>query len=264
MMVQAQQEQVEEAINKENVPTHSNDPLLNGEDRLKLEELMALCTNLQNKVLNLEHTKTTQALEIDSLKRRVKKLENKQRTRKEVSTADLVTTAGEVVTTAGEVVTTANVEVSTVSPTAATITTVELTLAQTLAELKSARPKIKGVVMQEPSETTTTIPSKDKGKGIMVEEPLKMKKKDQVLFDEQTEIHINLSISIGDFRFVGVNLTTFDVQPSPWRKSRNPPNNDNHIRLSKYRIPSEQILNIGLINLPKFSAFTLSSFIASV
>ncbi|GJZ00933.1 retrovirus-related pol polyprotein from transposon TNT 1-94 [Tanacetum coccineum] len=67
-----------------------------------------------------------------------------------------------------------------------TITNVELTLAQTLAELKSARPKTKGVVMQEPSESiTTTIPSKDKGKGIMVEEPLKMKKKDQISFDEQ-------------------------------------------------------------------------------
>ncbi|GKC49381.1 hypothetical protein Tco_1072126 [Tanacetum coccineum] len=178
----------EEAINEENVPTHSNDPLLSGEDRLKLEELMALCTNLQNRVLDLEHTKTIQALEINNLKRRVKKLEKKQRSRthrlrrlykgkkihdidadeditlenvhdedmfdtdvfndkevfagqdmaeKEVSTADLVTTAGEVVTTA-------NVEVSIVSPTAATITTVELTLAKTLAELKSARPKTKG------------------------------------------------------------------------------------------------------------------------
>ncbi|GKB79595.1 hypothetical protein Tco_0946490 [Tanacetum coccineum] len=44
---------------------------------------------------------------------------------KEVSTVDLVTTAGKVVTTA-------NVEVSTASPTTATITNVELTLAQTL------------------------------------------------------------------------------------------------------------------------------------
>ncbi|GJW83746.1 hypothetical protein Tco_0156891 [Tanacetum coccineum] len=68
----------EEAINEENVPTHSNDPLLSGEDRLKLVELMKLCTNLQNRVLDLEHTKTTQALEIESLKRRVKKLEKKQ------------------------------------------------------------------------------------------------------------------------------------------------------------------------------------------
>ncbi|GKB05682.1 hypothetical protein Tco_0833877, partial [Tanacetum coccineum] len=71
----------EEAVNEEDVPTHSNDPLLSGEDRLKLEELMALCTNLQNMVLDLEHTKTTQALEIESLKRRVKKLEKKQRPR---------------------------------------------------------------------------------------------------------------------------------------------------------------------------------------
>ncbi|GKB09313.1 ribonuclease H-like domain, reverse transcriptase, RNA-dependent DNA polymerase, partial [Tanacetum coccineum] len=105
---------------------------------------------------------------------------------KEVSTADLVTTVGEVVTTT-------NVEVSTASPTTATITTVKLTLAQTLVELKSTRPKIKWVVMQEPSETTTTtttIPSKDKGKGIMVEEPLKIKKKDQVLFDEQEAIRL--------------------------------------------------------------------------
>ncbi|GKB36317.1 hypothetical protein Tco_0881259 [Tanacetum coccineum] len=171
-----------EAINKENVPTHSNDLLLSGEDRLKLKELMALCTNLQNMVLNLEHTKTTQALEIDNLKTRVKKLENKQMSRtyelrrlykvrhdddlmfdtsvfndeevfagqdmveKEVSTADLVTTAGEVVTTA-------NVE--------------------------SARPKTKGVVMQEPSETTTTttIPSKDK-------EAIKL----QAQFDEEERI----------------------------------------------------------------------------
>ncbi|GJX01204.1 putative ribonuclease H-like domain-containing protein [Tanacetum coccineum] len=71
----------DEAVNEENVSKHSNDPLLSGEDRLKLEELMALCTNLQNRVLDLEHTKTAQALEIDSLKRRVKKLEKKQRSK---------------------------------------------------------------------------------------------------------------------------------------------------------------------------------------
>ncbi|GKC48616.1 hypothetical protein Tco_1071361 [Tanacetum coccineum] len=113
--------------------------------------------------------------------------------KKEVSTADPVTIASEEVTIT-------NVEVSTASPTAATITNVELTLAQTLAELKSARPEIKRVVMQEPSEsittitTTTTIPSKDKGKGIMVKEPLKMKKKDQISFDEQEAIRLQAKI----------------------------------------------------------------------
>ncbi|GKD72137.1 hypothetical protein Tco_1330419, partial [Tanacetum coccineum] len=70
-----------EAVNEDNVSKHSNDPLLSGEDRLELQELMTLCTNLQNRVLDLEHTKTTQALKIDSLKRRVKKLEKEQRSR---------------------------------------------------------------------------------------------------------------------------------------------------------------------------------------
>ncbi|GJW22178.1 hypothetical protein Tco_0032800 [Tanacetum coccineum] len=42
---------------------------------------MELCTNLQTRVLDLEKTKTTQAEEIVSLKRRVKKLEQKKRSR---------------------------------------------------------------------------------------------------------------------------------------------------------------------------------------
>nr|GEU74868.1 hypothetical protein [Tanacetum cinerariifolium] len=72
----------------ENVSKFSNDPLLtgvntpqSGEYSLKLNELMELCTNLQNMVHDLETTKTTQAPKIESLKRRVKKLEKKQRLR---------------------------------------------------------------------------------------------------------------------------------------------------------------------------------------
>nr|GEV31112.1 hypothetical protein [Tanacetum cinerariifolium] len=70
----------------DNISKLSNDPLLtrglqSDEDRMKLNELMKLCTNLQTRVLDLEKTKTTQAREITSLKRRVKKLEKKQRSR---------------------------------------------------------------------------------------------------------------------------------------------------------------------------------------
>ncbi|GKA57219.1 ribonuclease H-like domain-containing protein [Tanacetum coccineum] len=72
----------------ENVSKHSNDSLLargntlqSDKDRLKLDELMALCTTLQNKVLDLEKTKTSQHNKIASLKRRVKKLEKKNRSR---------------------------------------------------------------------------------------------------------------------------------------------------------------------------------------
>ncbi|GJX40763.1 hypothetical protein Tco_0255753 [Tanacetum coccineum] len=76
----------------ENVSKHSNDSLLvrgntlrSDEDRLKLNELMTLCTNLQHKVLALEKTKTSQQKEIASLKRRVKKLEKKNSLGKDVS-----------------------------------------------------------------------------------------------------------------------------------------------------------------------------------
>ncbi|GJZ31190.1 hypothetical protein Tco_0576237 [Tanacetum coccineum] len=72
----------------ENVSTQSYDPLLtrgntlrNGKDSLKLNELMELCTTLQSRVLDLEKTKTTQANNIASLKRKVKKLENKRSSR---------------------------------------------------------------------------------------------------------------------------------------------------------------------------------------
>ncbi|GJR53096.1 putative ribonuclease H-like domain-containing protein [Tanacetum coccineum] len=72
----------------ENISKHFNDPLLargntlqSGEDILKLEELMALCTTLQSRVIALETTKTSQAEEIVSLKRRVKKLEKRNKSR---------------------------------------------------------------------------------------------------------------------------------------------------------------------------------------
>nr|GFB45449.1 hypothetical protein [Tanacetum cinerariifolium] len=44
-----------ETNTKEHVLTHSNDPLPSGEDRMQLKELMDLCTNLSNKVLDLEN-----------------------------------------------------------------------------------------------------------------------------------------------------------------------------------------------------------------
>nr|GEV35903.1 hypothetical protein [Tanacetum cinerariifolium] len=69
---------------------------------------------------------------------------------------------------------------------------IELTLAQTLEALKTSKPMVKGIVIQEQEEpgksTTTTISSQqsqDKGKGIMIEEPVKPKKKDQIRLDEE-------------------------------------------------------------------------------
>nr|GEW25830.1 hypothetical protein [Tanacetum cinerariifolium] len=50
-----------------------------GEDSLKLNELMEICSKLQQRVLDLETRKTNQAMEIESLKRRVKKIERRKR-----------------------------------------------------------------------------------------------------------------------------------------------------------------------------------------
>ncbi|GJU64589.1 hypothetical protein Tco_1246424, partial [Tanacetum coccineum] len=92
-------------------------------------------------------------------------------------------------------------DVVTIPVSADTITNVELTLAQTLVELKSARSKTKGVVMQEPSESTLTISlqlpsqvkgqgSKDKGKAKMIEPEKPLKKKDQIKSDEEETLRL--------------------------------------------------------------------------
>ncbi|GJY38573.1 hypothetical protein Tco_0424937 [Tanacetum coccineum] len=102
--------------------------------------------------------------------------------------------------TAGEAFTTVSVEDSVV-PTIIE----EITLAQTLIQIKAAKPKVVttaattttttrsktiGVVVQEPSEfrvpqETQPSSSKDKGKGIMIEPEVPLKRKDQIALDEQ-------------------------------------------------------------------------------
>ncbi|GKA84863.1 hypothetical protein Tco_0806517 [Tanacetum coccineum] len=167
MMVQAQEEMgaepiVDEAANEENVPTQSNDPPLlrvnilgSGEDRLTLKELMDLYTKLSDRVLDLETTKTAQAKEIANLKKRGRKIDDIDKDAKvtlvnetqgrcdDAQMFDTYVFNGEEVfvveqseKVVEEVVSTAEVSA------AATITIEEITLAQALAELRSAKPKI--------------------------------------------------------------------------------------------------------------------------
>nr|GEX92272.1 hypothetical protein [Tanacetum cinerariifolium] len=130
-------------------------------------------TSLQTRVLDLEKINTTQANEIDSLKR-VKKIEKKQRLR----THKLKRRIDDIDADEG----------------------ITLVSTQDDAEMFDADKDLggeeaKGVVIQEPSETTTTtitISSKqkshDKGKGILVEEPMKPKKKEQITLDEEAAL----------------------------------------------------------------------------
>ncbi|GKF67958.1 hypothetical protein Tco_0197637, partial [Tanacetum coccineum] len=48
---------------------------------MKLQELMDLCTKLSDRVLELENVKDAQALKIKKIKKRVKKLESKKKSR---------------------------------------------------------------------------------------------------------------------------------------------------------------------------------------
>ncbi|GKF82898.1 hypothetical protein Tco_0244554, partial [Tanacetum coccineum] len=81
--------------------------------------------------------------------------------------------------------------------TTVTITTEEITLAQALKALKTSKPKVKGIVSQEPGKSTTiTISSQqsqDKGKGIMIEEPVKpIKRKHQIMLDEEAALNLQV------------------------------------------------------------------------
>ncbi|GJR51991.1 retrovirus-related pol polyprotein from transposon TNT 1-94 [Tanacetum coccineum] len=172
-------------------------------------------------IAQTRNTKTAQAQEITSLKKRVKKLERKKRSRThglkrlyKVGLSARIDSSNDeaslvhdldgyevFVETKKPVVnaatTTSTIPVSAVKD----LSDVDMSLAQALAELKSTkpkaittavtRPKAKGLVIQEQDQSSTPITSlKDKGKGIVVGVPLKMKKKDQVLFDEQEAIRL--------------------------------------------------------------------------
>ncbi|GJT70571.1 hypothetical protein Tco_1029857 [Tanacetum coccineum] len=126
----------------------------------------------------------------------------KEVAKKKVSVVDPVTTAGKVVTTAS-----------------ATTTADELTLAQTLIEIKEAkpkavttaatiittvvastRPKAKGIIFYDQEEqasaftpivSSSQLPqAKDKGKGKMVEPEKPLKKKDQIALDEELALRL--------------------------------------------------------------------------
>ncbi|GJV36072.1 hypothetical protein Tco_1408549 [Tanacetum coccineum] len=163
--------------NEETVPTHSNDPLLSGEDRLKLTDLMDMCTKLSEIVLDLEHTKTTKAQEITNLKLRViwrvknedasnqgKSIEDidkdvevslvneTQRRSDDAQMFDMDALIGNEVFAKNDMIKKDQdvipKEVSTAAPSTTAvpppvITEVEITLAQTLAKLKSAKSKLR-------------------------------------------------------------------------------------------------------------------------
>ncbi|GJV13341.1 hypothetical protein Tco_1354882 [Tanacetum coccineum] len=114
----------------------------------------------------------------------------------EVINASQVSAAGNVVSTAGDAITVS----------AATTTTDDdgdITLAQALIEMKSTKPKVKWVVIQELDKSTPTISSQqsqDKGKGILIEPVKPMKRKDQIRLDEETALKLQAEFDEEELR----------------------------------------------------------------
>ncbi|GJR83106.1 putative ribonuclease H-like domain-containing protein [Tanacetum coccineum] len=168
------------------LPTPYDSPLSRGytpgsdEGRLKLKELMAICTKLSKQVLDLEKEKDAQAMKILKLKQRVKKLERKRKSSishprrriyrqvesfdddldevdasKQERERETVPTATTRVSAVSALVTTIGVAISTAEPrtpptTAATAFIDEdLTNAQTLIKMKEEKAKEKGVAIKD-------------------------------------------------------------------------------------------------------------------
>ncbi|GKD22167.1 hypothetical protein Tco_1223870, partial [Tanacetum coccineum] len=101
---------------------------------------------------------------------------------KDVSTADPVNTTGEVVTTVNVVVSTA--EVTTDSTTTTTVN--ELTLAQTLIEIKVAKPK----AVITAATTTTTVVTRPKARGVVFQEPTELEEEERLAREKEEEAKI--------------------------------------------------------------------------
>nr|GEW86022.1 xylulose kinase-1 [Tanacetum cinerariifolium] len=136
-----------------------------------LQEALDACAALTRRVEHLEHDKVAQDLEIIKLKTRVKKLERankvkalKLRRLRKVGTSQRVDTSNDTIIEDEEV------EV--------------VTTAKLITEVVAAVSETVSAAAVVPTVTVAPVKSKEKGKGIMVEEPKPMKKKKQVELDE--------------------------------------------------------------------------------
>ncbi|GKD05711.1 hypothetical protein Tco_1180685 [Tanacetum coccineum] len=217
----------DETHHDDSVPIPYNDPLLSGEDRMQLTELMISCTNLQKQVLDLEKAKDAQAKEIaasedkeslgaqeDASKQgrnfedfdKDAKVSLVDETQGRLDDAEMFDTydlhSDEVIVdmAVGEKQEkSAKVderEVSTGVEDSATIlvTTVGKGVTTAIDELTLAqtligikKAKPKSVTTTATTTTTTSPKTKDKGKAIMIEPKVPLKRKDQVALDEEME-----------------------------------------------------------------------------
>ncbi|GJR95806.1 hypothetical protein Tco_0267980 [Tanacetum coccineum] len=176
---------------EEHVSTPSYDPPPSGEDRMQLAELMSLCTNLQENVLDLEKAKTAQAKKITSLKKRVKQLEKRRKSRtsrlrrlRKFENEDLDADAEVTLVNKTQEINDGNQMFDTCVleeqeikfENASVVIPDELTLAQTLIEIKTTKPN---------PVTTAAKTARPKAKGIIFHDQEEQPEVPQVALDEE-------------------------------------------------------------------------------
>nr|GFA66355.1 hypothetical protein [Tanacetum cinerariifolium] len=161
-----------------------------------LREALDACVVVTRRVEHLEYDKVAQALKIIKLKRRVKKLEKANRVKGRIIDA-LDSDAGVALMDDKKEEKKAKKakkdEPAKVQEVVDVVTTDKLITEVVTAAIRVAAASTrrrKGMVIRDPEEESTTIipadtKSKNKGKGIMVEEPKPLKKKQQVEMDEE-------------------------------------------------------------------------------
>ncbi|GJW76979.1 hypothetical protein Tco_0138661 [Tanacetum coccineum] len=149
----------------------------------------------ENKVLDLEKAKTAQDSEIASLKKNVKKLERRNNLRtlglkrlRKVGSARRVESSDEASLGDQEDASKHRRKIADIDADA-----------ETLIEIKAVKPKVRGVIIQEPSEFTTTTPAalkplQDKGKAKMIESEKPLKKKDRIMYDQKVALNLQAQL----------------------------------------------------------------------
>ncbi|GJU49080.1 hypothetical protein Tco_1218635 [Tanacetum coccineum] len=163
------------------VNTHGSD-----KERIKLKELMDMCTKLSDGVLDLENVRIESSAEKSLGDQEDASKQGRNKIDQDEGISCINITTAKPVTTANAPIITAGVSVSTAKPSTPPTTTTtfieheDLTIAQTLMKIRKA---------SETSTRPTVLPLqihlKDKGKGIMQEpkKPVKVKGKDQIEYD---------------------------------------------------------------------------------
>nr|GEX44946.1 hypothetical protein [Tanacetum cinerariifolium] len=216
MLVQQQVQAVEDVVEDKD---DDNEPSQTANISMTLlNTLLETCATLTKQVGNLEQDKIAQAIKITKLKQRVRRLEKKRQFKslglnrlRKVGIAQRVESSVDIDTDEAEpaevekvieVVTTAKSMTEVVTTAVTTITAAQVPKA-------SAPRRRRGVVIQDPEETATAsvivyseVKYKDKGKGILIEEPKPLKRQAQIeqdkAFARQLEAELNANINWDD------------------------------------------------------------------